>query len=874
MKPKVAPTPFKILLKEKSIPFILENKKIIVQFIFTALFITLGVWFIRHEKAELIEVKNILYSTHANWIALGIALTVAFVLLMGLMYVFAFRSIGCRVGLGETTILFLKRNLISVFLPAGGVSSLAFFAGNLENRGISKSQVHFASSIYGFLSIFSVVLVAIPAFLFAVVQGNSSSSDWYALSVVVAILSVIVSVYISIKRKGRIYKWLLKISPSLEVFLDEMQNHSIRMDQFYYTLLASVLVEVVGITHVYLSMLALGLEPSLFAATMGYLIAVIFLLVSPFLRGLGAIEVSMTLVFTKFGFSNIESIAITFLFRFFEFWLPITAGIISFLNRANKYLMRMVPAVLLFFMGIINIVSFFLPAIRGRHEWLENILILDVINASNYFVLVAGVFLLVTAAFLLKGLKNAWWFAIVLLSVSFIAHLTRNVDYEDAFIALVIILVLIITRRQYYVKSNTHLRNVNLQTAMAGIGIVIIYGIVGFYSLDSKHFNNDFSVWQSVKYALENYLLLESPGLAPADAFAENFLLSLHIGGIITFSFLVYVLVSPLVLHKYCCTREQQLALEITSRFGKMPLDFYKALEDKLIFIDQTKNSFIAYRPASNFAIALGGPVAENDAARKTCINGFENFCAENSLKTIYFLVPETSLDLYIDMGKKAFCTLQEAIVDLNTLNSDSLLSSRPGNHFQSFKTKGYSTLFIEPPYDDSYWKTVKEVSDDWSRFHPHSGLTFIHGHLSEERVKKQSLLLVRNHRNQGIAFVSLVTDSAYGMPAIDLIRTTSDAPAGINEYLLVELILVLKAKSIGQLNLGIAPQNNNTILAPANRHEKYAYEKIRQFACFKGLHELWEKFNPAWKNCYLVYEQEYDLLEVPSALKKVFRPY
>jgi len=56
-------------------------------------------------------------------------------------------------------------------------------------------------------------------------------------------------------------------------------------------------------------------------------------------------------------------------------------------------------------------------------------------------------------------------------------------------------------------------------------------------------------------------------------------------------------------------------------------------------------------------------------------------------------------------------------------------------------------------------------------------------------------------------------------------------------------------------------------------RSMKFAYEKIKSFAHFKGSREYKEKFGPVWYNKYLVYSHDYDLLQVPAALAKVFRP-
>ncbi len=172
---------FYSLFKEKSIPFVRENSKLIAQFFLTALFFGLGIWFLKHERAELVEVKATLLTSQWQWVILGIFITGIYIALQGLMYVTSFSSIQCKVKLTDTISLFLKRNLISVFLPAGGVSSLAFFTGPLEKKGITRTQIHYASTIYAFIGILSVVIVAVPVFVLLLLKGNSSSSEWLAL---------------------------------------------------------------------------------------------------------------------------------------------------------------------------------------------------------------------------------------------------------------------------------------------------------------------------------------------------------------------------------------------------------------------------------------------------------------------------------------------------------------------------------------------------------------------------------------------------------------------------------------------------------------------------------------------------------------------
>ena len=53
----------------------------------------------------------------------------------------------------------------------------------------------------------------------------------------------------------------------------------------------------------------------------------------------------------------------------------------------------------------------------------------------------------------------------------------------------------------------------------------------------------------------------------------------------------------------------------------------------------------------------------------------------------------------------------------------------------------------------------------------------------------------------------------------------------------------------------------------------KFAYEKIRSFSQYKGMRDYKEKFNPVWYDKYLVYDNDYDLLQIPAALAKVIKP-
>ncbi len=862
------------LFKEHASPFLIENRKIIIQFIFTLFFFAIGIWFLKHETAELKEVKNVLVASRWQWVIIGIFLTAIYILLQGLMYVFSFASVKQKISLLDSSLLFIKRNLISVFLPAGGISSLAFYTKAIESKGIKKTQIHFASSVYGFIGMLTVVIVAVPAFIFSILKGTTSSGEWYALGSVLVLIIALFYLYRSIINKGILYSLLIRIIPSAEVFMTDLQNNKIDRKKFLITILISILIEFSGIAHLYIAMVALNYSPSLFAAVMGYIISVIFLTVSPFLRGLGAIEVSMTFILIRFGFGNVESIAITFLYRFFEFWVPLFVGVLAFLSKLNKLLMRVLPALFLLSLGLLNIISVLTPSISTRLKILNSFLPAEIIHTSNYLVMLAGLLLLVTAAFMLKGLRSAWWFALLLSILSLIGHITKAIDFEEALTALVGIVVLIATRKEYFIKSDPKLRFVGMQTSLLFTVAILVYGIVGFYFLDKKHFNTDFSLIQSLRFTVQNYFLIGSEDLIPISSFAKYFIYSINISGFISITFLIYTMVRAYARQKYVTDEEYDIANKLLISYGKSALDYFKTYNDKLIFLSNNKKSFIAYRISGSYAVVLENPVAENDAEMKRCIGEFDKYCYANGIKSIYYRVPGESLEIYNEFHKKHLFLGQEGVIDISTFSLEGGRNRSIRNAINKVSDSGYKAIVHSPPIKDGVLQKLKLVSDEWLNDMERTEIIFSQGMFVWEELKQQTILTVENEEEKIIAFLNIIPDFVKDEATYDLIRRTKDAPNGVIDFILIELINYLKLQNYIYLNMGFAPMSGLT--DPKTFPEKsmrFAYERIRSFSHYKGLRDYKEKYNPVWHNRYLVYQHDYDLLQIPAALTKVIKP-
>jgi len=293
---------------------LLKSRNYYLKEILAFLFLLLAIYFFRQQQSDIVQSIAVLKNADPNYFLIGLLVTGFYILLNGLMYVYAFRAVHSTISIKDGVKLFLKRNLISVFLPGGGVTSLAFFNQEIERKGISKTRINFASYIYAVIGIASLAFVAFPVLVYLAIVRSSSASSWIAFAGIVGIVVLLVWATWSFLEKGWVFKQLIKINPQFEMLAEEINVGNFSVKEILLVLLFSIGIEITGMLHLGIAMKALGLSASLESCIAGYVIATLFYVISPFLRGLGAVEVSMILLITSYGFSETQAISITILY--------------------------------------------------------------------------------------------------------------------------------------------------------------------------------------------------------------------------------------------------------------------------------------------------------------------------------------------------------------------------------------------------------------------------------------------------------------------------------------------------------------------------------------------------------------------------------
>lgn len=816
--------------------------------ILATLMIGLCIFFIRNEHLELLTIKETLVNTQFWPIVLGIALTFVFVLLQALMYYFSFRALGKPISLSSGILLYLKRNLVSVFLPAGGFSSLAFFSGILAKHHISQTNNYFGSYLYALSGLVSVVFIAIPVLLYVMLGRDLTSQEITPFMGLMAMVALLGYAGRSLLKKGFVFRLLQRYKPDLILVLEDLQAQNFRKTDFLWVNVCSLGIELVGIVHIYVCMQALGLEPSWEVAAVSYVIMIMLLVASPFLRGMGAIEFSMTYVFISYGYTTVIAAAITLLFRFFEFWLPLAFGLFSFIKPRDLYSQRIIGALLVFVLALTNLFLTLSPvAPDSEAQWLA--------KAVAFLLPMAGFMLMLVSLHLIRGVKLAWWFAFLVAAGSCLAYATMEpVRFEAALFAGLLAVFLAITHQSYTFDPDPRFSEHSLGAVTVSFVGLLCYGIIGFYYLDETHFGINFDLGQTLKSLSGILFLFNTGNLNPLTPFGQAFLFSIYAAwaGVLVFGAITTF--RPFYRNKVVVPEDFQMAGQLASQVADSPWVRLKVSADKTLFFSENGQGFCAFRLSLPYTVVLEGPVCKPGISVPQFIQEFQRYGHSNNLKPIFHLVPAHSLNHYLAAGLKALPIARELTLDLQ--GADPLEST------------GNWTLWKEP-VTKAQRANLLRIAANWQKMQQYTEKGFSQlppGHAS---FRQSPILFFHPANNQLQGYAQVLPDQTHTHWALGGIAW--EAPYTSTEVLRA-LIEAAQKEKIHSLSLGFFPLADAEKPATERRTKAYARHTFTQLDIFQAPVAPPLPFTTSKTLRYIVYEHDYDLIHLPRVLADIHR--
>ncbi|MDQ2752094.1 MAG: lysylphosphatidylglycerol synthase domain-containing protein, partial [Bacteroidota bacterium] len=255
--------------------------------ILSVLFLMIGIYFFHKERREVANIIPFLHTANKSWLLVATLITFVFVLFESLMYVSSFRAINKKLSLQLCIELFLKRSFLSVFLPGGGVSALAYIPKSVKLKIKDKLSIYQASGLFGFAGVLSTFIISIVVVATSFNQNKNQNETTMGLLLLALFIFALFYLMYAVRKETKLFRWVQQKYPKAATRVKEIGGANVNAKQYIYTIVSSLGVEFCGIAHLYVAMLAVHAHPSLQAAGLAYVVSVLLMVASPFLRGVG-----------------------------------------------------------------------------------------------------------------------------------------------------------------------------------------------------------------------------------------------------------------------------------------------------------------------------------------------------------------------------------------------------------------------------------------------------------------------------------------------------------------------------------------------------------------------------------------------------------
>jgi phosphatidylglycerol lysyltransferase len=343
--------------------------------------------------------------------------------------------------------------------------------------------------------------------------------------------------------------------------------------------------------------------------------------------------------------------------------------------------------------------------------------------------------------------------------------------------------------------------------------------------------------------------------------------------GFLSWGFLFFTLIKPFLNVEHTTSSGRERAKYLLNEFGNSAVDYFKIYPDKLLFFSEIHEAFIAYRIANGFAIVLEEPVCAEENKIEVLIE-FYQVCKKMGLRVAFYRVDEESMVWFDQLRKQKIFIGQEAILDVRSFTMEGRDKKSLRNAMNGLEKKGYSTAIYKAPLQDDLIEKLKKVSDEWLIAFEKEERIFSQGMFNAKELKNQDVITISDAVGNIAAFLNIIPDYSPEECTYDLIRKTENAPGGCMDALIIKMIEYAKENNFHYLNLGLVPLAGMAEpSSPAEQIIKFAGKNLKRFKHYHGLRDFKEKYATYWKDKFLVYENDFDLLQLPLALNKVMQP-
>ena len=522
--------------------------------------------------------------------------------------------------------------------------------------------------------------------------------------------------------------------------------------------------------------------------------------------------------------------------------------------------------------GIINIYSVIAHAFPSRVRVLLDIFPFEFVHVSRILTLLIGFGLVISAINIYKRKRLAYYVVLALASLSIVFHLTKGLNFEEALVSLVLLVIVVLSRHRFTVRSGVPDYRSGLLRFGVAVALCLVYGIAGFWFLDRRDFGITFHYNDAIRETFKYLAFIGNPSLTPHTRHAHFFIDSLYVTATVGICYSLISLFRPVIYQYRTHPRERALAKDIVETHGRSAIDFFKFWPDKSFYFSSSSESFIAYRVGGNFAIALGDPVGPEQEIEEI-VRRFDEYCGDNDWGVGFHQTLPDFLPIYEKLGYRKLKVGDDAIADLAGFSLEGKDRKAFRHTVNKLEETGIHYEWHEPPIPFEILAKVKSVSDAWLKIPGRRERQFTLGTFEPAYIASCPIAVAADGRGTFLAFLNQIPSYRAGEATTDLMRRRDDAPIGVMDYLFVKHFIHLKERGYRRFNLGMAPMSGFQDEEEASVEEKALhsfFQRLDFLFSYRGLKQYKAKFASLWEPRYAIYKTPLDLPRMAIALQLV----
>ena len=543
-------------------------------------------------------------------------------------------------------------------------------------------------------------------------------------------------------------------------------------------------------------------------------------------------------------------------------------------DQRRQRTVRRWAAGLTFTDGLLNVVVTTVRPLRGHLHLVLSVLPIGVVKGAAALTAVAGIALIMLARGLRRGQRRSWFLAVLVLSLSLVAHALRGGTIVSLLIAAAILVLLVGQRRFFHATTD----RTSLADALPRLGLVAFtavlaatLGIEASSHLHHHHLPNVAVVFVACLERLVGQSDIALPGRV-VD-FIDPSLLAIGVSLVVT---TIYFLTRPVVdrrLSTSASSTERRLAelraRDIVRRHGSGTLDYFGLRDDKQFFF--FRDSLVAYAVYGGVALVSPDPIGPREE-RTEVFSAFRDFAELRGWTIGVMAAGEEWLPVYHAAGLHYLYLGDEAIVDCQHFSLEGHKMKGLRQACSRLARYGYTVEYFDPArIDPSRVTAIVELISMLRRGGEERGFSMMLGRLFDPKDRGLLLTVVYGPNGQPAAVCQFVPARGINGYSLDLMRRDPGGhPNGLLDYALCSTIDRLRRQGDAGLSLNFAAfrsvldgeRGDGTF----TRVERWALKRLSGILPIESLWRFNAKYQPTWLPRHLVYPAAESFVPVVAA--------